>query len=100
MLVNLSSLHKLPNFAISLPWIPSPTPMRPVAERRRRALERTRRRLPASGLLMAGMRGVGKTVLLVRMRDGAEAVGIQIASRRHSNGTRGAQLTRSIGRKP
>jgi hypothetical protein len=40
------------------------------------ALERTRRGLPARSLLMVGLRGVGKTVLLDRMREDAEAVGI------------------------
>ncbi len=41
------------------------------------ALERTRRKLPTKSVLMVGLRGVGKTVLLDRMRDDAEAVGIQ-----------------------
>jgi hypothetical protein len=41
------------------------------------ALERVRRGLPAKSVLMVGLRGVGKTVLLDRMRDDAEAVGIQ-----------------------
>jgi AAA ATPase domain len=41
------------------------------------ALERTRRGMPAKSILMVGLRGVGKTVLLDRMRDDAEAVGIQ-----------------------
>ena len=35
-----------------------------------------RRGLPAKSLLMVGLRGVGKTVLLDRMRDDAEASGI------------------------
>jgi AAA ATPase domain len=41
------------------------------------ALERTRLRRPAKSILMVGLRGVGKTVLLDRMRDDAEAAGIQ-----------------------
>ncbi len=41
------------------------------------ALERVRLGLPTKSLLMVGLRGVGKTVLLDRMRDDAEAVGIQ-----------------------
>src|SRR5471032_2225039 len=41
------------------------------------AIERTRRGLPAKSLLMVGLRGMGKTVLLDRMRDDAEAAGTQ-----------------------
>ena len=40
------------------------------------AIERVRRGLPAKSILMVGLRGVGKTVLLDRMRDAAEAAGI------------------------
>jgi len=40
------------------------------------ALERLRRGLPAKSLLMVGLRGVGKTVLLDAIRDGAEAAGL------------------------
>lgn len=40
------------------------------------ATERVRRGLPTKSLLMVGLRGVGKTVLLDRMRDDAEAAGI------------------------
>lgn len=40
-------------------------------------LERVRRGLPSKSVLMVGLRGVGKTVLLDRMRDDAEASGIQ-----------------------
>ncbi|MCW5623531.1 MAG: ATP-binding protein [Burkholderiales bacterium] len=40
------------------------------------AAERVRRGLPTKSLLMVGLRGVGKTVLLDRMRDDAEAAGI------------------------
>ncbi len=41
------------------------------------ALERVRRGLSTKSVLMVGLRGVGKTVLLDRMRDDAEAAGIQ-----------------------
>jgi len=41
------------------------------------ALERVRRGKPSKSILMVGLRGVGKTVLLDRMRDNAEAAGIQ-----------------------
>lgn len=41
------------------------------------AIERVRRGLPTKSLLMVGLRGVGKTVLLDQMRDDAEAAGIQ-----------------------
>lgn len=41
------------------------------------ALERVRRHAPAKSVLMVGLRGVGKTVLLDRMRDDAEAAQIQ-----------------------
>ncbi len=40
------------------------------------ALERVRRGLPARSLMLVGLRGVGKTVLLDRMRNDAEAAGI------------------------
>jgi len=40
------------------------------------ALERVRAGRPAKSILMVGLRGVGKTVLLDRMRDDAEASGI------------------------
>jgi len=43
------------------------------------ALARVRRGLPTKSVLMVGLRGVGKTVLLDRMRDDAEAIGIQTA---------------------
>ncbi|MEO8201421.1 MAG: ATP-binding protein [Gemmatimonadota bacterium] len=39
------------------------------------ALERIRRGSPAKSILMVGLRGVGKTVLLDRMRDDAEGLG-------------------------
>lgn len=41
------------------------------------ALERIRRGLPAKSVLLIGLRGVGKTVLLDRMRESAEAAGVQ-----------------------
>jgi len=40
------------------------------------ALERVRRGLPTKSILMVGLRGVGKTVLLDRLRDDAEAAGL------------------------
>lgn len=47
-----------------------------VRETVRIALERTRLCLPTKSVLMVGLRGVGKTVLLDRMRDDAEAIGL------------------------
>ena len=41
------------------------------------ALERVRLGRPAKSVLMVGLRGVGKTVLLDQMREDAEATGIQ-----------------------
>jgi AAA ATPase domain len=41
------------------------------------AVERVRRRMPTKSVLMVGLRGVGKTVLLDRMRLDAEGTGIQ-----------------------
>ena len=41
------------------------------------ALARTRRGLPAKSVLLIGLRGVGKTVLLDRMREDAEGAGLQ-----------------------
>lgn len=41
------------------------------------AIERIRRGRPAKSVLMVGLRGVGKTVLLDRMRDNAEDTGVQ-----------------------
>jgi GTPase SAR1 family protein len=40
------------------------------------AVERTRRVLPTKSILMVGLRGVGKTVLLDRMRDDTESASI------------------------
>jgi len=48
-----------------------------LRETMRIALERVRRCLPTKSVLMVGLRGVGKTVLLDRIRDDAEAAGIQ-----------------------
>ncbi len=47
-----------------------------LLENARVALERIRDGRPAKSILMVGLRGVGKTVLLDRMRDNAEASGI------------------------
>jgi len=41
------------------------------------AIARVRKGLPTKSILMVGLRGVGKTVLLDRMRDESEAAGIQ-----------------------
>ncbi len=48
-----------------------------LREQVRIAIERVRRGLPTKSVLMVGLRGVGKTVLLDRMRDDAEAHGVQ-----------------------
>ncbi|MFQ5699293.1 MAG: AAA family ATPase [Myxococcota bacterium] len=48
-----------------------------VREAVRVARERVRRGRPTKSVLMVGLRGVGKTVLLDRMREDAEAAGIQ-----------------------
>lgn len=48
-----------------------------LRENIRIAIERVRRGLPTKSILMVGLRGVGKTVLLDRMREDAEATGIQ-----------------------
>jgi predicted transcriptional regulator len=47
-----------------------------LLETARVATERVRRGLPTKSVLLVGLRGVGKTVLLDRMRDNAESVGI------------------------
>lgn len=47
-----------------------------LRERVRVALERARRGKPTKSVLMVGLRGVGKTVLLNRMREDAESTGI------------------------
>lgn len=48
-----------------------------LREQVRIAIERVLRGLPTKSVLMVGLRGVGKTVLLDRMRDDAEAKGVQ-----------------------
>ncbi len=48
-----------------------------LREEVRIAIERTRRCRPAKSVLMVGLRGVGKTVLLDQMREDAESSGIQ-----------------------
>lgn len=48
-----------------------------LIETARIALERTRLRFPAKSLMLVGLRGVGKTVLLDHLRDQAEQSGIQ-----------------------
>src|SRR2546422_8959054 len=50
-----------------------------LRERVRVAFERIRRGLHSKSILMVGLRGVGKTVLLDRMRDDAEASELQTA---------------------
>ena len=47
-----------------------------LREQVRVGIERMRRGLQSKSVLMVGLRGVGKTVLLDRMRDDAEAAGI------------------------
>ena len=47
-----------------------------IREKIRIATERIRKGLPAKSILLVGLRGVGKTVLLDRMRDDTEAAGI------------------------
>jgi AAA ATPase domain len=47
-----------------------------VRETVRVAIERVRRGLPTKSVLMVGLRGVGKTVLLDRMREDAETSGV------------------------
>jgi hypothetical protein len=47
-----------------------------LLETMRVALERVRRCSPTKSILMVGLRGVGKTVLLDRIRDDAEAAGL------------------------
>lgn len=49
-----------------------------LRERIRIAIERIRLGRPAKSVLMVGLRGVGKTVLLDRMGDEAKASGIQV----------------------
>ncbi len=51
---------------------------RALRETVRVAVERTRRGMATKSVLLVGLRGVGKTVLLDRMRDDAEASSIQV----------------------
>jgi hypothetical protein len=51
-----------------------------LREQIRITLERVRIRRPTKSILMVGLRGVGKTVLLDRLRSDAEAAGIQTMS--------------------
>ena len=48
-----------------------------LLETARVAIERVRLGRPTKSILMVGLRGVGKTVLLDRMKDDAEAASIQ-----------------------
>ena len=48
-----------------------------LREQIRIAIERTRHGMPSKSILMVGLRGVGKTVLLDRMREDAENYGMQ-----------------------
>ena len=50
------------------------------------ALARVRAGRPAKSVLMVGLRGAGKTVLLDRIRDDAEASGIQTLRVKHPEG--------------
>jgi hypothetical protein len=56
------------------------------------ALARIRAGRPAKSISMVGLRGVGKTVLLERMRDDAEASGI------HHPGNRSGDVAEVLGR--
>lgn len=49
-----------------------------LRERVRIVIGRTRQGRPAKSILMVGLRGVGKTVLLDRMAEEAKAVGVQV----------------------
>lgn len=49
-----------------------------LRDRVRMALERRRLGRPSKSILMVGLRGVGKTVLLGQMRSDAEAAGMQV----------------------
>ena len=48
-----------------------------LREKVRVAAEQTRKGLPTKSVLLVGLRGVGKTVLLNRMREDSEALGLQ-----------------------
>lgn len=51
-----------------------------LRETARVALERVRRARPAKSVILVGLRGVGKTVLLDRIREEAEAAGMHALS--------------------
>ena len=89
-LASLSNFDNFANFvifqlvdAVSNPFAPGAgTPPPELAGRDglreaiRVAIERVRRGLPARSMMLVGLRGVGKTVLLDRIRDDAERGGI------------------------
>lgn len=83
-MANLARAEKKDMDPITNPFSPgagSPPPelagRHELREKVRVAVGRTRRGASAKSLLMVGLRGVGKTVLLDRMRDDAAAEGIQ-----------------------
>ena len=91
ILVKLLNCDKFANFALNCdamdpilnPFAPGAgTPPPELAGRDvlretvRVAIERVRRGLPTKSVLLVGLRGVGKTVLLDRMRDDAEGTGV------------------------
>src|SRR5258708_4260723 len=83
----LSKLHKLANICIVMNPVTNPyspgagSPPRELAgrdkirEQVRVAIERHKLGNPAKSVLMVGLRGVGKTVLLDQMRNDAEGSG-------------------------
>ena len=89
-LAKLSILDKLPNYPINPAWTLFPTPSPPAPARRRPSwrvvtscAETIRVAIAGCGagcrprsVMLVGLRGVGKTVLLDRMRDDAERDGI------------------------
>ena len=91
ILLELIKLHNLRNIAIVLLMDPITNPYAPGAgtpppelagrdelrEAIRIASERVRAGRPAKSALLVGLRGVGKTVLLDRMRDDAERNGFE-----------------------
>lgn len=66
-------MHHLMNLSTPPPELAGRDELREAV---RITLERVRRGLPSKSALMVGLRGVGKTVLLDRIRDDAEASGI------------------------
>jgi|GEM_PF-1947273 len=63
-----------------------------LRELARVAMERVRRGMPTKGVLMVGLRGVGKTVLLDRLSEDAELRGIHTV---HIEAPEGALATGS-----